>query len=436
MPDVIAHAKAGGFGDFAVTYRIRDWLISRQRYWGAPIPVVHCDTCGVVPVPERDLPVRLPDDVDFRIERGSPLAAHPEFVRTSCPRCGTAARRDTDTLAQWLCSCWYFLRYVNPRLADRPFRKEDVDRWLPVDQYIGGIEHAVLHLLYSRFIVKVLHDAGHLSFREPFGALFTQGMICKRSEKDGQLYKMSKSKGNVVSPDELIRKYGADTLRLYTLFIGPPEKDAEWSDTAVEGSFRFLNRVWRRVYETRAILADARGWRPDPSGMEAPERELWRKTHESIAKITRDLEGDFHFNTAIAAIMELMNAIEATPLDAAASSNRRAVYREALEATVLLLSPFAPHIAEELWRELGHEGSVLRAAWPEANASAMQREQVEMALQVNGKVRGRIRVSAGADVKTIEAEALADPQVAKWLEGKTIRKVVVVAGRLVNIAAT
>jgi leucyl-tRNA synthetase len=246
---------------------------------------------------------------------------------------------------------------------------------------------------------------------------------------------MSKSKGNVVSPDELIREYGADTLRLYTLFIGPPEKDAEWNDDAVEGSFRFLNRIWRRVYETHGVLDAARGLVPDLAAMEPPERDLYRKLHESIAKITRDLEGDFHFNTAIAAIMELMNAIEALPVDAASTPSRRAVYREAIEAMVVLLSPFAPHIAEELWRELGHEDSVMRAAWPEAREAAMKRDQVEMALQVNGKVRGRIMISAGADAKTIEAEALGDPQVAKWLEGVTVRKVVVVPGRLVNIAA-
>ena len=375
------------------------------------------------------------DDVDFKIDKGNPLAAHAGFVATTCPKCGRPARRETDTLAQWLCSCWYYLRYVNPRMDDQPFEKGDADHWLPVDQYIGGVEHAVLHLLYSRFILKVLHDAGCVSFREPFAALFTQGMICKRSEKDGQLYKMSKSKGNVVSPDELIREYGADTLRLYTLFIGPPEKDAEWNDTAVEGSFRFLNRIWRRVYETRDVLAASAGLAADLAAMEAPERDLYRKLHESIAKITRDLEGAFHFNTAIAAIMELMNAIEALDVDAASTPARRAVYREAVESMVVLLSPFAPHIAEELWRELGHTDSVMRAKWPEASGAAMQRDQVEMALQVNGKVRGRIMVSAGADAKTVEAEALGDPNVAKWLEGKTVKKVVVVPGRLVNIAA-
>ena len=434
MREIVAYAKERGFGDVEVTYRLRDWLISRQRYWGAPIPIVHCERCGAVPVPDSHLPVRLPDDVDFRLEQGNPLAAHEGFVHTACPACGRPARRETDTLAQWLCSCWYFLRYINPRLKDRPFRKEDVDRWLPVDQYIGGIEHAVLHLLYSRFIVKVLHDAGHVSFREPFAALFTQGMICKRSEKDGRLYKMSKSKGNVVSPDDLIAQYGADTLRLYTLFIGPPEKDAEWSDTAVEGAFRFLHRVWRRVAETRDALAGARGLRADLAAMAPPERALYRKLHESVAKITRDLDGDFHFNTAVASIMELMNAIEALPVAADDPAPRRAVYREAIETLVLLLSPFAPHIAEELWRELGHDRSVLRESWPKVNEAALEREQIEIAVQVNGKVRGRLLVGAEADAQTVEAEALADPQVAKWLEGRQVRKVVYVPGRLVNIA--
>ncbi len=435
IADVVAHAARHGFGEAAVTYRIRDWLISRQRYWGAPIPIIHCASCGAVPVPESELPVRLPDDVDFRIEQGNPLASHEGFVRANCPRCGGPGRRETDTLAQWLCSCWYFLRYINPRLRDKPFERTDVDRWLPVDQYIGGVEHAVLHLLYSRFIIKVLHDAGYVSFVEPFRALFTQGMICKRSETDGQLHKMSKSKGNVVSPDELIREYGADTLRLYTLFLGPPDKDVEWNDEAVEGAFRFLNRLWRRVFETRAILKDAPR---EPAALReqagAEERELRRKVHETIAKITRDMDGAFRFNTAIAAIMELFNAIERFSVDSDAPPVRRAVYREAVEALVLMLSPFAPHIAEELWRELGHTESVLRACWPEVDSGALRREEVEIALQVNGRVRGRIRVSASADAKVIEAEALEHPQVRRWIEGATVRKVVVVPGRLVSIA--
>ena len=435
MHDVIQYAKDRGFGEFTIHYRIRDWLISRQRYWGAPIPVIHCPSCGAVPVPEKDLPVLLPDDVDFKIERGNPLAHHPGFAGTTCPKCGKAAKRETDTLAQWLCSCWYFLRYVNPRLADAPFRKADVDAWLPVDQYIGGVEHAVLHLLYSRFILKVLHDAGCCSFPEPFGALFTQGMICKRSEKDGQLYKMSKSKGNVVSPDELIREYGADTVRLYTLFIGPPEKDAEWNDDAVEGAFRFLRRIWRRVYETRDLLLASRGLKPDLAKMEAPERDLYRKLHESTAKITHDLEGAFQFNTAIAQIMELMNALDALKVDASSGEQRKAVFRETVETLVILISPFAPHIAEELWVELGHPPSVLQAPWPEVNPAALARDEVEIVVQINGKIRDRAMIPTNLSPKEIEARILADASVRKHLGAAAIRKVVVVPGKLVNIVA-
>ncbi len=434
MPDMIRWAKEHGVGDFAVTWKIRDWLISRQRYWGAPIPIVYCPQCGTVPVPESQLPVLLPDDVDFRSEQGNPLARHERFLSTTCPKCGAPARRESDTIAQWLCSCWYFLRYINPRLEDRPFIPDDVNRWLPVDQYIGGIEHAVLHLLYSRFIVKVLHRAGYVAFREPFAALFTQGMICKRSEKDGQLYKMSKSKGNVVSPDELIREYGADTLRLYTLFIGPPEKDAEWSDTAVEGAFRFLNRLWRRGYETLDVLRSAPNEPVDPASLEPDAREVYRKLHETIQKVTRDIEESFHFNTAIAAIMELFNAVERLPISADSPAPRRAAYREMFETIVRLLGPFAPHIAEELWRELGHEQSILKSGWPVARPEALVRDEHELAVQVNGRVRGRIRVPASASHMEIEAMAMKDPNVTRWLEGRQVRKVVVVPGRLVNIA--
>jgi leucyl-tRNA synthetase len=435
MHDIIQHAVDGGYGEFTTHYRIRDWLISRQRYWGAPIPVVHCDSCGAVPVPEKDLPVLLPDDVDFKSERGNPLSFHEEFIRTPCPKCGRPARRETDTLAQWLCSCWYYLRYVNPRLTSAAYDKKDVDYWLPVDQYIGGIEHAVLHLLYSRFILKVLHDAGTCSFREPFGALFTQGMICKRSEKDGQLYKMSKSKGNVVSPDELIREYGADTVRLYTLFIGPPEKDAEWNDAGVEGAFRFLRRIWRRVFETRDLLLASRALKPDLAKMEAPERNLYRKLHESIAKITHDLEGAFQFNTAIAQIMELMNALDDIKVEPSSGEQCRAVYREAIESLVILISPFAPHIAEELWGELGHPPSVINAVWPEVNPAALARDDIEIVIQVNGRIRGRETIPTSLAPKAVEAHVLAQDSVKQLLTGLTIRKVIVVPGKLVNIVA-
>lgn len=434
--DVTQLAKDKGFGEFTTTYRIRDWLISRQRYWGAPIPIVHCPTCGEVPVPESQLPVRLPDDVNFTMEKGNPLAQHEGFVNTTCPTCGKAAKRETDTLAQWLCSCWYFLRYVNPRMNDAPFSKEDVNKWLPVDQYIGGIEHAVLHLLYSRFIVKVLHDAGWCDFTEPFAALFTQGMICKRSEKDGQLYKMSKSKGNVVSPDELVREYGADTLRLYTLFIGPPEKDAEWNDRGIEGSARFLKRLWRLVYQNHDLLRASAALTCRIDAMQEPERELYRKTHQTLQDITSDMDTNFHFNSAVAAIMELTNAIEAAIPTADSSEQAKAVFRSSIETIVLILSAFAPHICEELWVELGHEPSILKAAWPDVNPAALVRDEVELGIQVNGKLRGRLKVAATISEEALKALVLADPKIQTFMEGKTIRKFIVIPGKLVNVAVS
>jgi leucyl-tRNA synthetase len=433
MHDLIAHARDRGFGDFSITFKIRDWLISRQRYWGAPIPIVHCPSCGAVPVPESQLPVRLPDDVDFASDKGNPLERHEGFLKTACPRCGAAARRETDTLAQWLCSCWYFLRYVNPRQADRAFTRADVDTWLPVDQYIGGVEHAVLHLLYSRFIVKVLHDAGCCGFSEPFGALFTQGMICKLSEKTGRVEKMSKSQGNVVSPDELVSEYGADTLRLYTLFIGPPEKDVEWSDRGIEGASRFLRRLWTCVYENHDRLAWARETAPQIAAMQPPERELYRKLHSTIDSITRAIETDFRFNTAIAHAMELLNAIEAFKVGEQASPQAAAVFRAAVEGLVLLLSPLAPHIAEELWTELGHPPGILQARWPAVERSALEQATVEIVVQVNGKVRGRVSVPAGTPAGEMEKLVLTVEPVPKYIEGRQVRKVIVVPDKLANI---
>lgn len=434
MSDVIRYARDHGFGDFSIRYRIRDWLISRQRYWGAPIPVIHCPGCGAVPVPESDLPVLLPETVDFRTKSGNPLESCSEFVETVCPACGGKARRETDTIAQWLCSCWYFLRYINPRMTDRAFDRVDVDRWLPVDQYIGGIEHAVLHLLYSRFIVKVLRDAGYCSFSEPFKALFTQGMICKRSEKDGQLHKMSKSKGNVVSPDELVREYGADTVRLYTLFIGPPEKDAEWDDQGIEGAFRFLRRLWRRAWENRDWIAgeDARDV-PALLEMDETERALFRKMHETIQGVTTDIESGFHFNTAIARIMELLNEMDAFGVGSDSCESRRAVWRAALETMILLLSPFAPHIAEELWTQLGHKPGIFSVPWPQADETAMISDRVEIAIQVNGKLRGRMTLPVGLAEAEVGKAVLAHLPVLKWIEGKNIRKVIVIRDKLANI---
>lgn len=434
MHDIIQHGKDLSFAEFTTHYRIRDWLISRQRYWGAPIPVVHCPACGVVPVPEDQLPVALPDDVDFQSDRGNPLARHAGFVHTSCPKCGGPARRETDTLAQWICSCWYFLRYVNPRDTTQPFDKADVARWLPVDQYIGGVEHAVLHLLYSRFVVKVLHDAGWCACSEPFAALFTQGMICKRAD-DGKLYKMSKSKGNVVSPDELIENYGADTLRLYTLFIGPPEMDAEWQDTGIQGPYRFLSRLWRRVWESRDLLRDAAAIPLATAQMSRPERNLHRKLHETIRDVTDSIENGFRFNTAIAHAMELLNALDDLKVTPSSSPQARAVYRDAIEKIVLLLSPFVPHIAEELWVELGKTPGILQATWPTVDPAALQADTIEVVLQLNGKVRGKIELPAGADKAAMEQAALADPQVQRHLAGLAVKKVIVVPGKLVNIAA-
>jgi leucyl-tRNA synthetase len=435
--EMTAYAEQQGFGGPQIHYRLRDWLISRQRYWGAPIPMIYCDTCGLVPVPEKDLPVLLPEDIEFRADGQSPLAHSASFINVDCPKCGARARRESDTMDTFVDSSWYFLRYLNAQDDTRAINTERCDQWLPVDQYIGGIEHAILHLMYARFFTKALCDMGLIHFDEPFAHLFTQGMICKKSEKDGQLYKMSKSKGNVVSPAELIREYGADTVRLYTLFIGPPEKDAEWNDQGVEGAFRFLRRLWRRVYEYRTLLmASGNEHRVQLADMAPPERNLFRKMHESIQRITRDLEGDFHFNTAIAQIMELMNAMDELEISEQSTPARKKVYHEAMESVIVLISPFAPHIAEELWRELGHNGSILETSWPEVLPEALHRDRIELVLQVNGKVRGHIMVSADADRESVEQEALQDENVRKWTAGKTIRKIIVVPGRLVNIAVS
>jgi leucyl-tRNA synthetase len=436
IPKMAAAAEAAGFGGAVVQYRLRDWLISRQRYWGAPIPIIYCDACGMVPVPDDQLPVLLPEDVEFKPSGESPLKRCEAFTQCTCPQCGQPARRESDTMDTFVDSSWYFFRYLSANDDTQAVDTALCNNWLPVDQYIGGIEHAILHLMYARFFTKAMYDLGLIGFEEPFAHLFTQGMITKRSEKDGQLYKMSKSKGNVVSPEELIREYGADTVRLYTLFIGPPEKEAEWNDAGVEGAYRFLRRLWRRVYTHRDALRDAPDTVPALAEMDGPERDLYRKLNESIRHITRDLEGDFHFNTAIAQIMELMNAVDDLPVDADSTPARWAVLRDVMQKVVLLISPFAPHVAEELWVELGHEPGILKQRWPAVDEAALHRDQIELVLQVNGKVRGRITVSAGLDQAAVEAEAMANPQVQKWIEGKTVRKVIVVPGRLVNIAVS
>jgi leucyl-tRNA synthetase len=411
-----------GIGTKTVNFRLRDWGISRQRYWGNPIPVIYCDVCGVVPVPTEDLPVKLPVDVDFTGEGGSPLARLESFVNVSCPICGIAARRETDTMDTFVQSSWYFLRYCCPNLLDGPLDRKKVDYWMSVNQYIGGIEHAVMHLLYARFFTKVLRDMGYISCDEPFTNLLTQGMVIK----DGA--KMSKSKGNVVDPDALIRKYGADTARLFSLFAAPPEKDLDWSDQGVDGSFRFLNRVWKLVHDKLDLAV--RAGSVNISALTAEERSLRRTVHKTIRKVTEDLEERFHFNTAIAAVMELLNTLQSTEL---ASPQYGAVMKEALESLVLLLAPIVPHISEELWQRLGHTELLSSTPWPEYDPAAVVDEEVLVVVQVNGKLRSKITLPAGIDEDSLKAKALADEKVQPFLEGCQVRKVICVPGKLVNI---
>ena len=427
IPKIIEFFDAEGLGSAAVSYRLRDWLISRQRYWGAPIPIIYCDECGMVPVPESDLPVLLPDNVEFRPGGESPLARHEPFMGVSCPTCQRPARREADTMDTFVDSSWYYLRYLSPKCEDEVFESDKVNRWLPVDQYIGGVEHAILHLLYSRFITKVLHDADLIRFQEPFRNLFTQGMIVK----DGA--KMSKSKGNVVSPDKLIEKFGADTQRLYTLFIGPPEKDAEWNDRGVAGAHRFLNRLWELVDEQAESLKSV----PDLTGADAtlaPDaRALRRKAHRTIKKVTVDMEETFHFNTAISSVMELVNETRDLLAAGEPTGDAASVLKHAVESTVLLLSPFVPHICEELWARLGHEPSILEVPWPSYEEAATKAEEIEIPIQVNGKVRSRITVEADIGDDELREKALADERIAGQVAGKGQVKVVVVPKRLVNI---
>ncbi|WP_459863711.1 leucine--tRNA ligase [Calditerricola yamamurae] len=414
---ITEHLKEKGLGGPAVSYRLRDWLISRQRYWGAPIPIVYCDDCGIVPVPKEQLPVLLPDDVVIDGKR-NPLTTSESFVNTTCPRCGKPAKRETDTMDTFICSSWYFFRYCDPRNDRMPFDPEKVSRWMPVDEYIGGIEHAILHLLYARFFTKVLYDAGLVNVDEPFARLLTQGMVLK----DGA--KMSKSKGNVVSPDEIIEKYGADTGRLFILFAAPPERDLEWSDSGVEGCFRFLSRVWRLVDQHLDLFEDRRPAEPaDPAA-----KALYRQMHQTIKKVTEDIDKRYQFNTAVSAIMELVNAISAYPEGA-----DRGTLAEAIEKTIVLLAPFAPHIAEELWHRIGHADSVHAQPWPTWDEAALAADEVEIVVQVNGKVRDRVVVPANASREEIEAAVLAQEKVKAHLAGKTVKKVIVVPGKLVNL---
>jgi leucyl-tRNA synthetase len=443
MPQMIADAEKRGIGKGEVQYRLKDWGISRQRYWGTPIPVIHCDQDGIVAVPFEDLPVELPKVAHFTGRGDSPLAQVSEWVNVKCPKCGGAARRETDTMDTFVDSSWYFLRFCDPHNRELPFDPADAAYWMPVDFYSGGVEHAILHLLYSRFFTRVLRDVGLVTFDEPFTRLLTQGMVLK----DGAV--MSKSKGNVVDPDDMLQKYGADALRLYVMFVAPPEKEVEWNDAGLEGSFRFLVRVWRIVDH----WAETVGGEGIPScGPECTdaERSLRRKTHDTIRRITADIEERMHLNTAVSSLMELVNELYAfsdttergapTRGDVPAGKIERpqtiAVLREAIDALVRMISPFAPHMAEELWLMLGQEGGLRAASWPVFDPAVAKADVIEVPVQINGKVRSRISVPADASEDQTRELALADPVAHTHIHGKTVRKVVVVKGRLVSLVVS
>jgi leucyl-tRNA synthetase len=416
-----------GAGKITVNYRLRDWLISRQRYWGAPIPIVYCEKCGALPVPEKDLPVFLPLDVEFCPTGESPLNHIPEFLHTTCPRCGGPARRETDTMDTFVCSCWYFLRYADPQNTEKAFRREKVDYWMNVDQYIGGVEHAIMHLMYARFFTKALADFGLVGAREPFQNLLTQGMVLK----DG--LKMSKSKGNVVSPEEIIKNYGAETARLFILFAAPPERDLEWSDRGVEGSYRFINRVWRLVYHYLQDLSQNKDKFVSTEALSSADKDLRRLTHGTLKRVTEDLELRFNFNTAISAIMEFVNGLYHYREEA---KQNGPLLQEAIEMLLILLAPFAPHLSAELWEAVGHQESVHLQSWPQYEEEALQTEEIEIVLQINGKVRERLFVPVGLSREELEKLALNTEKVQAATAGKQIKKVITVPGKLVNVVVS
>ncbi|NLA40511.1 MAG: leucine--tRNA ligase, partial [Smithella sp.] len=458
--DAIAdYLEKEGKGKRTVQYRLRDWGISRQRYWGAPIPMINCEKCGIVPVPEKDLPVVLPQNVTFTPAGGSPLSTLAEFINTACPRCGGRASRETDTMDTFVESSWYFARYCSPKYDVTPgLERQAVDYWMPVDQYIGGIEHAILHLLYARFYTKVLRDLGVVGVTEPFTNLLTQGMVCKKTIEcpdHGYLFpeqvadnkcglcgrevlisetpvKMSKSLKNVVDPDYLVKTYGADTARIFCLFAAPPENDLDWSDKGVEGAFRFLGRLWRIVDD---YLEDIKSVATVSGSPELADdlKNLRRKTHQTIRKVSADIEDRFHFNTAISAVMELVNALYALKRPDKTDRVALSVIREALEAAVLLLAPIVPHITEELWQALGHDTPAADTAWPVFDQAAASEEQMTIVIQINGKLRSRIMVPVDCDAETIKADAQNDERIAALLAGAKILKVIYVPQKLVNI---
>jgi leucyl-tRNA synthetase len=458
LDQIAAYLESKGLGYKTVNFRIRDWNISRQRYWGAPIPIIYCDRCGTVPVPEKDLPVVLPLDLEMRPNGASPLPFEPSFYETICPKCSGKARRETDTMDTFVESSWYFERYACPDYDRGPIDRLRVNYWMPVDQYIGGIEHAILHLLYSRFFTRVLRDFGEVAYSEPFTNLLTQGMVCKETQecpRHGYLYpqdvaegrckycgssittgptsKMSKSKKNVVDPEALIGRYGADTVRMFCLFASPPEKDLEWSDQGVEGSSRFLNRVWRLGEENREAIREASLY-DGKEALTGDLKGLHRKTHQTIKKVSGDIEDRFHFNTAISGVMELVNDVNRIlGSDLTRDALFWSVMKEAVETTIVLLSPVVPHITEELWEMLGHEKSLLLTPWPIFREEALEVERRLVVVQVNGRVRDRVEVPAHYAEKEIEAEAFRSERVQSFIAGKAVKRVIVVGQKLVNI---
>lgn len=427
MKAITEEAEERGIGEGTVQFRLKDWGISRQRYWGTPIPMIHCPVDGVVPVPDDQLPVTLPMITEFTGRGDSPLASVPEFVNVTCPKCGGPARRETDTMDTFVDSSWYFYRFADAHNDQMPFDPKKVAYWCPVDFYSGGVEHAILHLIYSRFFARVFHDLGMTDHIEPFTHLLTQGMVLK----DGAV--MSKSKGNVVDPDSMIAKYGSDALRLYVMFVAPPEKEVEWSDSGLEGSFRFLARVWRGADQWREQVLTSGAGPIDHASLTASERGLRRKTHDTIRRVTADIDVRQQMNTAVSAMMELVNELYAFTDKGERSAQAPKVAREAIEALIVMLSPFSPHTMEELWQMYGHADGLAGAKWPSCDAEVAKAEELEIPVQVNGKLRGRVTVPPDIDDRDLEALALADPHVQAHTAGKTIKKVVIAKGRLVSI---
>ena len=429
---VCAHLQSKKIGKATVQFRLRDWGVSRQRYWGTPVPIIFCKKCGTVPVPYKDLPVILPLDAQLGDKGQSPLNTLDSFINVACPKCQAPAKRETDTLDTFICSSWYFDRFTSPHEKKAPFSKDSNRYWMAVDQYIGGIEHAILHLLYSRFFHQVFRDMGLVASKEPFVHLLTQGMVIK----DGA--KMSKSKGNVVDPDHIIDRYGTDTARLFILFAAPPTKQLEWSDQGVEGSFRFLKRVWR-LFEGSKNIFDSKPVGDDTGAeLQIKLKELRRMIHVTIKRVTEDIEKRMQFNTAIAAIMEFVNHLQKffegemnhthDP-----STKGQALFKEAMETLILLLAPFAPHITEEMWEQMGNKGTTLKAGWPEYNEEYLRTDEIEIVIQVNGKVRQKLSVAEGIDEESLKAKSLEDPRIQEWTDGKEVKKVIVVPKKLVNI---